>query len=149
MALKDKAARAAYNKLYRERRAASLSEDEKLRLREHHNERQRRYCRQGYDKNKLGYDRQRLQEPRTIAEARAALRWDRMWFASQTARRAEVVADAIDQQYRDLSEVWWQQRLDREARRQAWELADREKAARRLRAEQAQLRRELKAAESS
>lgn len=100
MALKDKAARAAYNKAYRERRAATLSDEEKNRLRERHNAKQRHYCARGYQK-------QALREPRTLAARRAALRWDRLRSASRDARRWEAIEDAREAQLRLLSEVWF------------------------------------------
>lgn len=107
MALKDKAARAAYNKAYRERRSSSLPESEKKRLRELHNEKQKEYCAQGYNKSARDGERQRLREPRTIAARAAALRWDRLRYAGRSARLWEAVQDARDQQLRLLSEVWF------------------------------------------
>lgn len=58
-----------------------------------------------------------LREPQGIAARAAALRWDRLQSAGYDARRAEAIADAHDMQYRLLSEVWWADRLEREAQR--------------------------------
>lgn len=107
MALKDKAARAAYNKAYRARRAATLSDGEKLALRERHNSKQREYCAQGYNKSALSADRQRLREPKGIAARAASLRWDQLRQAGRDARRWEAVRDARDDELRLLSEVWF------------------------------------------
>jgi hypothetical protein len=107
VALKDKAARAAYNKLYREQRAANLSDGDKARLRELHNAKQKEYCAQGYNKSAHGADRQRLREPKTIAARRSALRWDRLRSASRDARRWDVIEDARAVQLRLLSEIWF------------------------------------------
>lgn len=120
MALKDKVARAAYNRAYRARRAAELPQSEKDRLRERHRLKLREYAAQGYDTNASGPDRRRMREPRSLAEWSGALRWDVKRYTSRmdgwvqdgmrglllSEKHREELASSIEVIDRELEQVF-------------------------------------------
>jgi hypothetical protein len=107
MALKDKAARAAYNRAYRERRAAQLSPAEKERLLDHQLLRQKQY--RARDRAR-GVELKRLREPKTLAQWAGALRWEgrrhdsRMKGYEPDGLRGLLLAERIREQLTDSLE---------------------------------------------